>query len=85
MEFLMDTVRVLGFILVFLVCFGIYIMPGVIAYKRDHHYKWPIIAMNFFFGVTALGWLAALIWAVWPRETLATNVITHDPVTGKKL
>ncbi len=84
MEFLMVNLGITGIIFLCIVSFVIYILPGVIAYKRDHHYKWVIIAMNLFFGATAIGWLVALVWAVWPRETPVVSIVVDDIVSGNK-
>lgn len=54
-----------------LLCIGglvVFLLPTLIAFGRGHHYKWIIFVVNVFgstlFGV---GWIAAFIWAVWPR------------------
>jgi hypothetical protein len=41
----------------------LYLLPWIIAKHRKHHNSMPIFLVNFFFGVTVIGWLAALIWA----------------------
>lgn len=65
----------LGLIFVILVLF--YFLPALIALCRGHDYKWVICAVNLAVGWTALGWLIALVWAVWPN-----NRTIVDPVLG---
>ncbi len=43
---------------------GLYFLPAVIGFVRDHHSKWAILAVNVFFGWTMIGWLIALIWSL---------------------
>jgi RsiW-degrading membrane proteinase PrsW (M82 family) len=55
------TIIVIGLV-IFIVVF--YFLPTFIAYKRNHKNTKSIFVINFFFGFTFLGWLAALIWAL---------------------
>ncbi len=41
-----------------------YFLPAVIACKRNARYGGSIFLVNFVFGWTVLGWIAALIWAI---------------------
>jgi len=73
--------------MVFLVICGllalvVYFLPTIIALWRKHHYKWVIFAINFIFGLTGVGYLVALIWAVWPKQTAVFDVVTNDPTTN---
>jgi hypothetical protein len=47
---------------------AIYFWPSIIAYKRENRYKMPILILNAVFGVTLIGWGAALVWAYWPDK-----------------
>lgn len=42
---------------------AIYFGPSIVAYKRDHPQKVPIIVVNLLLGATILGWAIALAWA----------------------
>lgn len=42
----------------------VYFVPALVAYRRDHHQKMAIAALNILLGWTVLGWIAALIWSV---------------------
>ena len=44
--------------------FIIYIIPTIVAFKRDHPNKYPILIVNIMFGASLVGWLACLIWAM---------------------
>jgi Superinfection immunity protein len=54
-----------------------YLLPTVIAYWRKHAYRHVIFALNILGGVTGVGWIVAIIWAVWP-----SNKSLVDPVLG---
>lgn len=71
---------VLGF-LVFLVA-SVYLAPAVIAFARAHHYRWVIGAINLFAGLTGIGWVATLFWAVWPSKTSFLDPIAGDPTSN---
>ena len=42
---------------------GSYLVPFWIALARGHQNPSGVFAVNFLFGWTAVGWLAALAWA----------------------
>jgi hypothetical protein len=57
----------LKFLMVSSVLIGVaYFVPTIIAFLRRHHYRWPILIINVVFGVTVIGYVIALIWAIWP-------------------
>ncbi|MBT7038348.1 MAG: superinfection immunity protein [Bacteroidetes bacterium] len=51
---------------VFLAClfggigFFIYSIPGLIAFRKGHQYKWAILLANWFLGITGIVWLILL-------------------------
>lgn len=47
-----------------LILLAIYLIPLIIAHKRDHEHAAWIALINIFFGWTAIGWIGALIWAI---------------------
>jgi hypothetical protein len=67
-----------------------YFLPSAIAITRHTKHSGAIFAINFFFGWTILGWIAALIWAIveTPEEPKPTELPWSDkpiPVnSGKK-
>jgi len=42
---------------------GVYFLPGLIAYMRDHQNAVSIMLLNLFLGWTFIGWVAALVWS----------------------
>ncbi len=69
-----------GFLLVLFgaIAIGLMLVPGLIANKRNHPYKGVIWALSIVGTIfTGLGWLAALIWALWPQDK---SLI--DPIVG---
>jgi hypothetical protein len=54
---------VLGSTLIFAVSAGLYLLPTIVAFLRQHHNRWAILLLNIFLGWTFLGWVAALIWS----------------------
>ncbi|MGH7979587.1 MAG: superinfection immunity protein [Limisphaerales bacterium] len=44
----------------------IYFLPTLIALRRVHQYRGVIFVLNLFLGITGIGYVAALAWAVWP-------------------
>ncbi|MFO0879974.1 MAG: superinfection immunity protein [Gemmataceae bacterium] len=52
---------------------GMYAVPTLVAFLRDHHNKLAILAVNLFFGWSGVGWVLALVWALTeprPREQI---------------
>lgn len=66
---LIQTIE-LGLFLAFAVF--VYTAPTVLAAMRRHHNATGIAALNILLGWTALGWIAAFVWACTdPRPTAA--------------
>jgi Superinfection immunity protein/Uncharacterised protein family UPF0547 len=65
---------------------SIFFLPTIIAARRKHAYLWIIVALNVIGGLFAgLGWVAALIWAVWPAERSVIDPIVGNPTgTGSR-
>jgi quinol-cytochrome oxidoreductase complex cytochrome b subunit len=59
----LKQMNVIGALCAVVVVCCLYLLPWIIAKHRKHHNSMPIFLVNFFFGVTVIGWLAALIWA----------------------
>lgn len=57
----------------------IFFGPTIVAFNRSHHYRWPIFAMNIA-GFNGFAWIAALVWAVWPRKTTIIDTIVQPLV-----
>ena len=81
-----DPMALIGIFFYCLLAVGalvVYLLPSVIAFIRKHHYVWIILALNVFGGlIGGVGWIIALIWAIWPRKTGLADVILNDPTTN---
>jgi hypothetical protein len=56
-----------------------YFIPTIIADYRGHDYRWIIFAINLCLGLTVIGWLVALIWAIYPKDKSLANPILGNP------
>ncbi len=43
---------------------AIYFIPTIVATARNHHNTTAIFWLNFLLGLTAIGWIVALIWSL---------------------
>ena len=50
------------------IALGLYFLPTIIAVARGHANLIGIGLVNFFLGWSLLGWIGALVWAVYRRE-----------------
>lgn len=71
-------------VIAFLIVIGLvlYFLPTIIAFARSHHYRWIIFAINLIAGLSGLGYLVAFVWALWPRQTAAVDIIAGDLTTN---
>jgi T4 superinfection immunity protein len=53
----------MGAVLILIVVIFIYFFPAMVAGMRDHSQGLAIFVLNLLTGWTALGWVAALVWA----------------------
>ena len=51
-------------IIAFILAVIIYLLPGVIAYHRNHPNRLLILLLTIFLGGTGLVWIICLIWAL---------------------
>lgn len=77
-KIVIGLLMIVGGILILVICF----LPTIIAFNRGHHYRWIICAINVVFGATGIGYLAALVWSLWPKNTAVADVIINDPTTN---
>ena len=59
-----DTAFIIFLGIAFLIVGVIYIMPSIVAFRRNHPNRWIILVINVAFGGTILGWGIALVWAM---------------------
>ncbi len=53
-----------------------YFAPAIIAFKREHHFKWVVLLLNF---IPVL-WIPSFVWSIWPRNT---TVFGADLIGGQ--
>lgn len=51
-----------------LLCVLVYIVPALLAYRREHSRRVAITAVNLLLGWTFVGWVVAFVWAVIPED-----------------
>jgi hypothetical protein len=66
-------------ILICVAAFVIHFLPTFIAWQRNAEHFWWIFLVNFFFGVTIIGWVVALIWALQDRPRYAVAYVPPPP------
>jgi hypothetical protein len=44
---------------------ALYLLPSALAVARSHRNLGAVVALNMFAGWTVVGWLIALVWAVY--------------------
>ncbi|WP_193660738.1 superinfection immunity protein [Brucella intermedia] len=54
----------LAFIAAIAVILAVIFIPTIVAFRRQHPNRWLIFVVNFAFGGTVVGWIAALVWAL---------------------
>ena len=62
-----DFYDIIG-LLLWALMLGVYLLPTIVAWVRDHRKLYAIAAMNVMLGWTILGWIGALIWALTAKD-----------------
>ncbi len=75
----MEALKILLGIIIGAALIAIYFVPTFIAYRRDHAFKGVIFAINFVLGLSGIGYLVALVWAIWPQEKSILDPILGNP------
>ncbi|MDE1830692.1 MAG: superinfection immunity protein [Thaumarchaeota archaeon] len=55
---------ILANIVAFLIFFGIYFTPTIVASIKGHKQVTAIFVLNFLLGWSLIGWSGALVWAI---------------------
>lgn len=63
-----DSFVIVATILGGILALVIYFIPTYLAFKRKHPSKIFILILNLFLGWTFLGYIIALIWALYPQN-----------------
>jgi hypothetical protein len=75
----MKALTILLYIILAVVVVALYFVPTIIAYRRDHGYKGIILAINLVLGASGIGYLIALVWAIWPQEKSILDPVLGNP------
>lgn len=75
----MKALTFLLYIIYAVVVIALYFVPTIIAYRRDHGYKRIILAINLVLGASGIGYLIALVWAIWPQEKSILDPVLGNP------
>ena len=75
----MKALTILLYIILAFVVIALYFVPTIIAYRRDHGYKGIILAINLVLGASGIGYLIALVWAIWPQEKSILDPVLGNP------
>ena len=62
-----------------LLIIGIYMLPSLIAHVRRHRNRQALLAFNVFGGWTIFGWLAALVWSIYPEPSSYPRCERNSP------
>ena len=73
----MGTESFVKWLFIYAVLLGIYFVPSVVATVRKHPSSAAIFAVNLIFGLSFIGWVAALIWSLTGARG-GTTVINGD-------
>lgn len=47
--------------IIVLICFSLYMIPTIIAFRRKTKNRVPVMILNFFLGFSLIGWVIALM------------------------
>lgn len=61
---------------------ALFFIPTIVAFHREHHYRWIIFGINAVLGITGVGWIFAFIWAAWPNPTSENTGKISDVFSG---
>ena len=56
------------FVALSIVALAIYFFPTIVAASREHRNVAGVLLVNLFFGWTLLGWVGALVWAIYQEK-----------------
>lgn len=60
----MMVFKLLVFLIVLAILGALYLIPSIIAVKRSHHNRAPIMIVNILLGWSFIGWVVALAWSL---------------------
>ncbi len=54
--------------LLLIIFIGLYFLPTIVAFNRNHKNATPILICNLFLGWTLIGWVGSLVWSLLSQE-----------------
>lgn len=63
----------------------LYVLPTMLAWKRQSHRRWKITIINVLFGWTVLGWIVAMVLTFAYEPPAAGSAPDHEHVPGSSL
>jgi len=60
----------IGAMVLFLIGVVVYLLPAIVAKKREHPNTTSIVVLNIFLGWSVLGWIVALVWAFSAKKSV---------------
>lgn len=60
----MESLGIKELVIALVLLLFILFIPALVAFGRHHPARWLILAVNYFFGWTPIGWVIALLWAL---------------------
>jgi hypothetical protein len=73
-------IAAMGLTLFLVILFVPYWAPTIVAFIRKHPSKGGVLAVNFFFGWTFIGWVLALAWALSDNSGRQQTIIVNTAV-----
>lgn len=71
---------VLVFVILVAVGLGIYFLPTILGWKKQN--RNAILALNLLLGITGIGWIVALVWAL-SKDAQPTVVVVPESIAKK--
>lgn len=62
-----------------------YLLPAIVAFRRQHPNRWLILAVNVMLGATGIGWAVALVWAFQAAHRASEPGGSHGGESGLNL
>lgn len=63
----------------------VFVLPTIIAFRRQHPNRWAITVVNVFLGGSGIGWGVALIWALKAAHLSDRSTGEHGGESGLNL
>lgn len=80
-----DVLYAVTFIIIGIIALYLYLLPSIVAFKKDNPYKSIIVIVNLFFAWTFLVWVILLIYVYFPKnKTILDPIIDPSGTLSSK-